>query len=1125
MAEELNLDSILCAAVELESPGEREAFLEEACGENASLKRQVQRLLRAHFHGGSLLDSPAVGLCETTGPLVTEKPGDRIGPYKLLQQIGEGGMGVVYMAEQTEPVKRRVAVKIIKPGMDTEHIIARFEVERQALAMMDHPHIAKVLDAGKLETGRPYFVMELVKGVPVTQYCDEHHLTTSQRLKLFVPICRAVQHAHQKGVIHRDLKPSNILVAEYDHQVVPKIIDFGVAKALSQSLTDRTMFTRFGEIIGTLDYMSPEQAKFNQLDIDTRSDIYALGVLLYELLTGTTPFDKRRLRSSALDEVLRIIREEEPPKPSTRLFSSATLQVLAANRSTEAKRLPGLIRGDLDWIVMKALDKERSRRYDTASRLADDVDRYLHDEAIEARPPSTAYKVRKFVRRNKGPVAAAVTVAAVLIAGIVGTTIGLVRAESAANLASSEASRANRLAGEAQQSEQRATREAERYRRVSYLSDMNAALPIWQAGDAGRAADLLRRHLPQGDADDLRGFEWYYLFALCQRSLMTPTIEGNSAAVAYSPNGKLRAHSDGKTVRLVDVDTDRSRDLFANEAPVMDLAFSPDGKLLASADSGGIIQLWDVNAQTLLPPLVHGSSEVPSLAFSHDSQTLASTSWLARSAKLWNLAAGTEPTSLQHNDPVTSVAFSYDETTVATCDWEGTLVLWDAETYKKLNSTPGHAGPAMCVLFARSGDQLISAGVDGTVKIWSIAKGQFELLRSLSGHTGSVKDLAISGHDDLLASGGIDNTVRLWNLQTGEQIDVFRGTAPIAALAFDPSSGVHTLAAAGHDGIKLWNTSQRPPRDMLTEPTGEVCYGVFLADRDAFVTCGWDGIVRFWDTRTWEVKDTLQHDDEVYTVAVSPDGHTLATAGADGTIRLYRLNVGEPPEELDELVGHPDVIWSVAFSPDSRLLVSAGAGGQEERNGTVRIWDLSTDSETKEIDEYRYGGHPGVGRMAVFSPDGKTVASGSADGMVRLWDIASRQQRILTRDAAGLWNVVFSPDGKTLAVTAGRDVKLWDLATGVERTLQRQGALVMHVDFLPPDGKTLVTAGHEGSVRLWDAETCQLRFEFPSMGTGVNYMFVSPDGKTIALCCRDATIRLLHAATEEDVRAAGWYED
>ncbi len=364
------------------------------------------------------------------GPAPREGAGTVVGGrYKLVEPLGEGGMGSVWMAQQTEPVRRPVAVKLIKPGMDSRQVLARFEAERQALALMDHPNIARVLDAGATDRGRPFFVMELVKGVPITRYCDEHKLTPRERLELFVPVCQAVQHAHQKGIIHRDLKPGNVLVARYDDKPVPKVIDFGVAKAAGQPLTDRTLMTGFGSVIGTPEYMSPEQATFNALDVDTRTDVYALGVLLYELLTGATPLGREELAAGGLLEILRVVREQEPPRPSTKLSTAATLPAIAAARSTEPRKLAGLVRGELDWIVMRALEKDRSRRYQTANSLAADVERYLGGEPVHAAPPSAAYRARKFARRYRGPVSVVALVLFALVAGVIGTTAGLVQAQ------------------------------------------------------------------------------------------------------------------------------------------------------------------------------------------------------------------------------------------------------------------------------------------------------------------------------------------------------------------------------------------------------------------------------------------------------------------------------------------------------------------------------------------------------------------------------------------------------------------------------------------------------------------------------------------------------------------------
>jgi tetratricopeptide (TPR) repeat protein len=401
-------EAIFHDARDIPDPERRRMYIRDACGGDEGRFAHVEALLAAADGTDSLLDLPAA---HTPGATIeqptTERPGTVIGPYKLIEQLGEGGMGSVWMAQQNSPVKRLVAVKFIKAGMDSKQVIARFDAERQALALMDHPNIARVLDAGTTAAGRPYFVMELVKGILVTRYCDEHRLTPRERLELFVPVCQAVQHAHQKGIIHRDLKPSNVLIAQYDGRPVPKVIDFGVAKATGQQLTEHTLVTGFGAVVGTLEYMSPEQAELNQLDIDTRSDIYSLGVLLYELLTGTTPLEKKRLKEAGMLEALRLVREEEPPRPSTRLSSTAEMPSIAANRGLAPKRLAGLVRGELDWIVMKALEKDRTRRYETAYGVAQDIQRYLADETVLACPPSLVYRLRKFARRNKARVAVA----------------------------------------------------------------------------------------------------------------------------------------------------------------------------------------------------------------------------------------------------------------------------------------------------------------------------------------------------------------------------------------------------------------------------------------------------------------------------------------------------------------------------------------------------------------------------------------------------------------------------------------------------------------------------------------------------------------------------------------------
>src|SRR6266498_3075129 len=404
---------------------ERDRYLSEACKGDNEFRLRVEALLQAYEQAGDFLGRPAAERPPKAAEVLAaaEKPGDRIGHYKLLQQIGEGGCGVVYMAEQEEPVRRRVALKIIKPGMDTKSVIARFEAERQALALMNHPNIAKVFDAGATEAGRPYFVMELVRGIKITEYCNEHSLTTVDRLGLFVQVCQAVQHAHQRGIIHRDIKPSNILVTQsLEGVAMPMVIDFGVAKATTnQRLTDKTVFTAFEMLIGTPAYMSPEQATLSSVDVDTRTDIYSLGVLLYELLTSSTPFETEELLKAGLDEIRKVIREQEPLRPSTRLgkMPGADLTTVAQQRQSEPPRLIHTIQGDLDWIVMKALEKDRTRRYETANGLALDVKRFLENEPVLARPPSRLYKFQKMVQRNKLLFLGISLIAVLLVTGLI----------------------------------------------------------------------------------------------------------------------------------------------------------------------------------------------------------------------------------------------------------------------------------------------------------------------------------------------------------------------------------------------------------------------------------------------------------------------------------------------------------------------------------------------------------------------------------------------------------------------------------------------------------------------------------------------------------------------------------
>ena len=510
-------DSRIFKAAVLLPADQRAPFLDRACADNPDLRAEVESLLKAHDAPGSFLGGRGDERFFTEGyEPIAERAGTIIGPYKLKEQIGEGGMGLVFVAEQQQPVRRRVALKIIKPGMDSKQVIARFEAERQALAMMDHQNIAKVFDAGTTESGRPYFVMELVHGVPITEFCDANKLTPRQRLELFVPVCQAIQHAHQKGIIHRDIKPSNVLVTMYDDRPVPKVIDFGVAKAIEQRLTEKSVYTQFGTLVGTFEYMSPEQAEMNAFGVDTRSDIYALGVLLYELLTGSTPLERQRLREAAFDEIRRIIKEEEPQRPSIRLSTSATRAKAAEARKTDPVKLSRLMRGELDWVVMRCLEKDRSRRYDTASSLARDVERYLKDEPVEARPPSAGYRLRKAIRRHRTALA---VIGAVAAAVLLGTMVAVWQASLArAERERAELAEAKRIedqaAADAALVAERRQNALDRAIEAAFGSDPEKARrAIMAAETAGVAADRIHwlrglDHFQQGKLEDaIKDFE------------------------------------------------------------------------------------------------------------------------------------------------------------------------------------------------------------------------------------------------------------------------------------------------------------------------------------------------------------------------------------------------------------------------------------------------------------------------------------------------------------------------------------------------------------------------------------------------------------------------------------------
>ncbi|MCX6930927.1 MAG: serine/threonine protein kinase, partial [Verrucomicrobia bacterium] len=765
-------------ALEQPSREERNAFLDRACGHDSVLRRRLARLLEEFDRIGTFLDQPVnsvedrAGLAkapngEAGGGMVllpvTEKPGDRIGRYKLREKIGEGGCGIVYVAEQEEPVRRRVALKVIKLGMDTREVVARFEAERQALAMMDHPNIAKVFDAGATETGRPYFVMELVRGIRITDYCDQNKLSTQERLDLFIQVCHAIQHAHQKGIIHRDIKPSNVLVTLHDGVPVPKVIDFGIAKAMEQKLTEKTIYTAFEQFIGTPAYTSPEQAEMSGLDIDTRSDIYALGVLLYELLTGKTPFDGQELVAAGLEEMRRTIREKEPVRPSTRLRTmlNRDLTTTAQRRRIEAPKLISLLRGDLDWIVMKCLEKDRTRRYETANGLALDIERHLTHEPVAARPPSTAYRVQKFVRRNKVMVAAGGAVAAALALGIVGSTWQAVRAKKAEQ----EQSRERQRAEQSEKTEAAARKQAQAN---AYSAEMNLAQEAYAAGKVGRALALLERHIPGSAAQqDMRGFEWRYLWRLCQEGDALHTFSGysNGAAVALSPQGRLvTCGSEGavRTVRVFDVATKQEAARFQLSGEPNGAAISANGEVIAARLTNGAVRLCKTSTPdeaTIIP----GAGPVGRLALSSDGRILAMA--CTNRVRLWDCVDHRELKSAPWSRPLRlewGLAFSLDSSVLASASAGVQVNLWSLSKERELDPLKSpHTSVTFGLAFSPDGRTLATGSWDTTLKLWDVASQQ--LLATLQGHRAAVWCLAFSPDGRTLASGSVDATVKLWD--------------------------------------------------------------------------------------------------------------------------------------------------------------------------------------------------------------------------------------------------------------------------------------------------------------------------------------------------------------------------
>jgi serine/threonine protein kinase/WD40 repeat protein/Tfp pilus assembly protein PilF len=1093
----MNEDFIFLAALEQGTAEARAAYLDRACAGNAELREGVERLLRAHERADEVLAHKAQGLPATVSPSVAERAGMEIGPYKLLEQIGEGGFGVVFMAEQHQPVRRRVALKVIKPGMDTRHVIARFEQERQALALMDHPNIAKVIDAGTTESGRPYFVMELIRGVPITQYCDQHRLAPKERLELFVSVCQAVQHAHQKGIIHRDLKPTNVLVTLHDGQPLVKVIDFGVAKATGQQLTEKTLFTNFAQMIGTPLYMSPEQAELTSQDIDTRSDIYSLGVLMYELLTGTTPFEKQRFQDAAFDEIRRIILEEEPPRPSLRLSSLGdTLPSISALRHMEPGALRKLVRGELDWIVMKCLEKDRNRRYETANGLAMDLQRYLADEPVLACPPTISYRLRKLVRRYRGAMAVSALLLLALVAGILGTSWGMIRARSAAGKLKVAVTDLERASGQLES----ALDLSEGRRFESLLNEARAWGRSRGVGQRTKAIAAVREAAKIRITPELRD--------AAAAALVLPDIEvvteweglpAGTESIACDATFQTFARIDRQkgviVFRLIDGREEVVATLPMVGAPPYfgGIVMSPDGRFLASTVGPGVayspevapgvgnsprdVTVWDLTRpQSPLklsdqPVQVSGFSSA--LAFHPDSRQLA-TGHPDGTVSVYDLPSGKRLHHLHAAGPAKRVAFhpkanrlavgfgrivqlfdldseaelpplkhSIDAIGVNDLAWHpdgrrlatgcnGRLHWWDAETATELTPSWDLKERGIQLAFNHAGDLLITKGWSGQALLWDVASGRMILNLAADYH------LQFSADNKVLGLGQNGTTARLAQIATGSELRI------LAAPLDSP------------DDCVWWPVVHKDGRLAMTY------------SRRA---------LRIWDLETSELLTWTQMPQEGAYPFAYDSAKGWMTWGSSGYLLWPVSPAKDDSEKL--IVGPPSALIP---GPSSHQGVSA------EGNLLAKSIGHSTllfDRTRPDVAPREFGPQHDV-RFCAISPDHQWLATGSH------W---------FDRKSKGAF--------------------IWSIKTGLRHGLPLEGSTPVRFS---PDSRWLATANVAGS-DLWEAGTWRRVHHFDR---GAQTAF-SPDSRLMALGDAYGVIRICETETAKEIARLtspepGWYQ-
>lgn len=1114
----LSEEAIFDLARKIESVEARADYLHQSCGDDIGMLERVRALLEVHDEQADFLEAPPSAVDRTVELPVAERPGMVIGNYKLMEQIGEGGMGVVFVAQQQHPVTRKVALKIVKPGMDTKEVIARFEAERQALALMDHPNIAKVFDAAATESGRPYFVMELVKGMPITEYCDQKKLNARQRLELFVATCNAIQHAHLKGVIHRDVKPSNVLITEHDGTPVPKVIDFGVAKATNQRLTDLTIYTRHQQLVGTPLYMSPEQAELSGLDVDTRTDVYSLGVLLYELLTGVTPFERKRFHEAAYDEIRRIIREEDPPKPSTRVstLGDAAPSVFEG-RQTDAGRLRHTLAGELDWIVMKALEKDRSRRYETARGFALDIQRFLNQEAVLACPPSVAYQIRKFARRHRGPVVVGLLLLFLLCVAVGGTTSGWLNALDARRKSEGDTEAARAAEHRAEQALITAKAAAERLHLDNYVSDIGLAYEAIGVGDLPFARALLEDYQPAPGESDVRGFEWRWLWSLSQGNYTADLgpYKAFLSGVAVSPDGSFAATHRTDPWRLVAINLDSGeRESTIAEETGNPLFFSPSGKILAASHNGKVkvldTQTWEsrTGLDAEFPLFAFGHRTEPEIFVALNGSRLSvydATNWKkirdlenspdrgellspgfgqdwhmtntvaisgddkvaylasAEGIRRWDLGSGRELPRFQVTNPerlppaddpsgkwgegLSAVATSGDGQ-LAVADRWGRVHLIEPSSGRVIHRFLEHTGWTPCLKFSEDGTKLFSAGSDRKVVAYDPQRR--EVVKRLLGHPRQIWGLDVSADGRVVVGGsGYGGHNLMWSLADEGQPGLEDWGVTRWAVLEDNRILVLRPPNKRAEYYDPWKESLSPvgqqPRLRELLHSG----GMLLAaspDSQWFVVRH-DGKLMVWDIAGDEPhRLLLEQADASEGARFSWDSRRLAVGGRDTPVQLWRTDSWSSEVLVDTVPG----VWVFDFSRDSRRLVMTG------RDMIIRVFEIDEDKTrsifTKTVTSL--GGGNAMAYSAAISNDGRLLATGHQDALIRIWNLDTHELvTTLEGHVQGVFSLCFSADDRTLAsACASATVRLWHVPTW--RRLLGLQADVNHLQF-SPDGRCL----------------------------------------------------------------------